>query len=109
VAPALELGAVRLFIMLSRAGFGVPARVSEDTLVSASLEETLMEVHITTTTGAAAYTIDLEPEPAASEAIDGVWRNIDQRTPIEVVSRNGRRELVAFNAVHVIDVSVAAA
>jgi len=45
----------------------------------------------------------------ASEAIDGVWRSIEQRTPIDVVSRNGRRELVAFNAVHVIDVSVAAA
>jgi hypothetical protein len=73
------------------------------------LEETLMEVHITTTRGAAAYTIDLEPEPTASEAIDGVWRSIEQRTPMEVVSRNGRRELVAFNAVHVIDVSVAAA
>jgi hypothetical protein len=28
------------------------------------------------------------------------------RTPIEVVSRDGRRELVAFNAAHVIDVSV---
>ena len=40
-----------------------------------------MEVHITTTRGAAAYTIDLEPEPTASEAIDGVWRSIEQRTP----------------------------
>ena len=68
-----------------------------------------MEVHITTTRGAAAYTIDVKPEPTASEAIDGVWRSIEQRTPMEVVSRNGRRELVAFNAVHVIDVSVAAA
>ena len=68
-----------------------------------------MEVHITTTRGAAAHTIDLEPQPTASEAIDGVWRSIEQRTPIEVVSRNGRRELVAFNATHVIDVSVAAA
>ncbi len=77
--------------------------------MSASLEETLMEVHITTTRGAAVYTIDLEREPTASEAIAGVWRSIEQRTPLEVVSRNGRRELVAFNAVHVIDVSVAAA
>jgi hypothetical protein len=68
-----------------------------------------MEVHITTTRGAAAHTIDVEPQPTASDAIDGVWRLIEQRTPIEVVSRNGRRELVAFNAVHVIDVSVSAA
>jgi hypothetical protein len=59
--------------------------------------------------GAADHTIDLDPEPTASEAIDGVWRSIEQRTPIDVVSRNGRRELVGFNAVHVIDVSVAAA
>lgn len=72
------------------------------------LEETLMEVQITTTRGAAAHTINLEPQPTPSEAIDGVWRSIEQRTPIEVVSRNGRRELVAFNAAHVIDVSVAA-
>ena len=68
-----------------------------------------MEIHITTTRGAAAHTIDLAPQPAAAEAIDAVWRSIEQRTPIEVVSRNGRRELVAFNAAHVIDVSVAAA
>jgi hypothetical protein len=68
-----------------------------------------MEVYITTTRGAAAHTIDLEPEPTAPEAIADIWRSIEQRTPIEVVSRDGRRELVAFNAVHVIDVSVPAA
>jgi hypothetical protein len=68
-----------------------------------------MDVHITTTRGAAAHTIDLEPEPTAPEAIDGVWRSIERRTPIEVVSRDGRRELVAFNPAHVIDVSVPAA
>jgi len=68
-----------------------------------------MEVHITTTRGAATHTIDQEPAPTASEAIYGVWRSIEQRTPIDVVSRDGRRELVAFNAVHVIDVSVSAA
>jgi hypothetical protein len=65
-----------------------------------------MDVHITTTRGAAAYTIETEPEPSATDAISGVWQNIESRTPIEVVSRDGRRELVAFNAAHVIDVSV---
>jgi hypothetical protein len=66
-----------------------------------------MEVHITTTRGAASHTIDVEPEPTAPEAIGVVWQSIDGRTPIEVVSRDGRRELVAFNPAHVIDVSVA--
>ena len=66
-----------------------------------------MDIYITTTRGAATHTIDVEPEPTASEAIGGVWRSIDDRTPIEVVSRDGRRELVAFNPTHVIDVSVA--
>jgi hypothetical protein len=70
------------------------------------LEETPMEVHITTTRGAAAHTIGLEPEPTAAEAISDAWESIEARTPIEVVSRDGRRELVAFNAAHVIDVSV---
>jgi hypothetical protein len=65
-----------------------------------------MDIHITTTRGAATHTIDREPEPTAVEAIDGVWRSIDNRTPIEVVSRDGRRELVSFNPAHVIDVSV---
>ena len=65
-----------------------------------------MDIHITTTRGAATHTIDLEPEPTAVEAIGGVWRSIDNRTPIEVVSRDGRRELVSFNPAHVIDVSV---
>jgi hypothetical protein len=65
-----------------------------------------MDVHITTTRGAAAYTIEAEPEPSAIDAISRVWQNIESRTPIEVVSRDGRRELVAFNAAHVIDVSV---
>jgi hypothetical protein len=68
-----------------------------------------MDIYITTTRGAATHTIDVEPEPTASEAIGGVWRSIDDRTPIEVVSRDGRRELVAFNPAHVIDVSVARA
>jgi hypothetical protein len=68
-----------------------------------------MDIHITTTRGAATHTIDLDPEPDPSEAIGGVWRSIDDRTPIEVVSRDGRRELVAFNPAHVIDVSVARA
>ena len=67
-----------------------------------------MEVHITTSRGAAAHTIDSEPEPTAAEAIDQVWRSIEQRTPMDVVSRDGRREVVAFNAAHVIDVSVSA-
>jgi hypothetical protein len=66
-----------------------------------------MDIHITTTRGAATHTIDLEPEPTAPDAVAGVWRSIDDRTPIEVVSRDGRRELVAFNPAHVIDVSVA--
>jgi hypothetical protein len=65
-----------------------------------------MDIHITTTRGAATHTIYLEPEPTAVEAIGGVWRSIDNRTPIEVVSRDGRRELVSFNPAHVIDVSV---
>lgn len=65
-----------------------------------------MEVQITTTRGAAAHTIMAEPAPTAAGAIDGVWRDIEQRTPLDVVSRDGRRELVAFNAAHVIDVSV---
>jgi hypothetical protein len=68
-----------------------------------------MDIHITTTRGAATHTIDVEPEPNPSEAIGGVWRSIEDRTPIEVVSRDGRRELVAFNPAHVIDVSVARA
>jgi hypothetical protein len=68
-----------------------------------------MEVHITTTRGAAAHTIDVEPEPTAREAIDGVWRSIEARTALEVVSRDGRRELVSFNVAHVIDVSIPAA
>jgi hypothetical protein len=68
-----------------------------------------MDIHITTTRGAATHTIDEEPEPTPSDAIGGVWRSIDDRTPIEVVSRDGRRELVAFNPAHVIDVSVARA
>jgi hypothetical protein len=68
-----------------------------------------MDIHITTTRGAATHTIDQEPEPAAPDAIDDVWRSVDNRTPIEVVSRDGRRELVAFNPAHVIDVSVARA
>jgi hypothetical protein len=68
-----------------------------------------MDIHITTTRGAATHTIDVEPEPAAPDAIAGVWQSIDDRTPIEVVSRDGRRELVAFNPAHVIDVSVARA
>jgi hypothetical protein len=68
-----------------------------------------MDIHITTTRGAATHTIDREPEPAAPEAIGDVWRSIDNRTPIEVVSRDGRRELVSFNPAHVIDVSVARA
>jgi hypothetical protein len=67
-----------------------------------------MEVHITTTRGAAVHTIEPEPGTTVHEAIDGVWKSIEQRTPIDVVSRNGRREVVAFNAVHVIDVSVPA-
>jgi hypothetical protein len=66
-----------------------------------------MDIHITTTRGAATHTIDADPEPTPPDAITGVWRNIDDRTPIEVVSRDGRRELVAFNPTHVIDVSVA--
>jgi hypothetical protein len=65
-----------------------------------------MEVHITTTRGAATHTIESEPEPTATEAITQVWRGIESRTPLQVVSRDGRRELVAFNAAHVIDVSV---
>jgi hypothetical protein len=65
-----------------------------------------MDVHITTTRGAATHTIDVEPEPATPEVIGGVWQRIDNRAPIEVVSRDGRRELVAFNPAHVIDVSV---
>lgn len=65
-----------------------------------------MEVQITTTRGAASHTIDAEPEPSAAEAIAGVWRSIDARTPLDVVSRDGRRELVAFNPAHVIDISV---
>jgi hypothetical protein len=68
-----------------------------------------MDIHITTTRGAATHTIDREPEPDAGEAIAGVWQRIDERTPIEVVSRDGRRELVSFNPAHVIDVSVARA
>jgi hypothetical protein len=66
-----------------------------------------MDIHITTTRGAATHTI--EGEPAAPEAIGDVWRSIDNRTPMEVVSRDGRRELVSFNPAHVIDVSVARA
>jgi hypothetical protein len=66
-----------------------------------------MEVHITTTRGAATYTIEKEPEPSPTEAIAGVWRSIESRSPIQVVSRDGRRELVAFNAAQVIDVSIA--
>ena len=66
-----------------------------------------MDIHLTTTRGAAPHTLDLEPEPTAPDAVAGVWRSIDDRTPIEVVSRDGRRELVAFNPAHVIDVSVA--
>jgi len=66
-----------------------------------------MDIQITTTRGAATHTIDLEPELAPADAITGVWRSIDARTPIDVVSRDGRRELVAFNPTHVIDVSVA--
>jgi hypothetical protein len=65
-----------------------------------------VEVHITTTRGAAAHTTGLVPEPTAAEAINDVWQSIEARTAIEVVSRDGRRELVAFNAAHVIDVSV---
>jgi len=65
-----------------------------------------MEVHITTSRGAATHTIDSEPEPTPTEAIAYVWRSIEARSPIPVVSRDGRRELVAFNAAHVIDVSV---
>jgi hypothetical protein len=66
-----------------------------------------MEVRITTTRGAATYSIESAPEPTPSQAIADVWRNIESRSPIQVVSRDGRRELVAFNAAHVIDVSIA--
>jgi hypothetical protein len=38
-----------------------------------------MDVHITTTQGAATHTIDLEPEPTASEAVGGVWRSLDKQ------------------------------
>jgi hypothetical protein len=70
-----------------------------------------MDVHITTTRGAATHTIDLEAEPTASRqsvACGGASTTgrRSRRTPIEVVSRDGLRELVAFNPAHVIDVSV---
>jgi hypothetical protein len=65
-----------------------------------------MEVHITTTRGAATHTIESTRELAPQEAIADVWRLIESRIPIQVVSRDGRRELVAFNAQHVIDVSI---
>jgi len=65
-----------------------------------------MDVNITTTRGAATHTIDSEPESTPAEAIAYVWRSIESRDPIQVVSRDGRRELVSFNAAHVIDVSV---
>jgi hypothetical protein len=67
-----------------------------------------MDVHITTTRGAATHTIESDPAPTAEEAISAVWLAIEQRTPLHVVSRDGRREVVAFNAAHVIDVSVPA-